>query len=475
MLTRRSLLKGTLKISAALALDSYADCFGEALPPQTLVRSSSSPVKIQSNFIGLGYEMSSVAAVGLLSRDNRRYVNLIHGLGPEGVIRVGGIVANYTRYQPNGTTRAEPLNTVITRESLEQFAKFLNRIGWTAIWSVNFAQGGLENAILEARAVASVLGPRLLALELGNEVEFYGSGDKSFRKPTYNFDDYLAEFKEWRSAILKAVPGVRFAAPDTATSVEWVERMASEARDYVQLLTTHYYRDAQSHGTIEQLLVPDPRLKEVLIRLRAASNKSGIPWRLCETNSFSGGGRPSISDTFVGTLWTLDLMCLIAVYGCSGVNIETGVNQLGFVSSYSPIQDNGQGINTAGAPYYGMLAFAMARQGCTEAMMLDAPGTAKNVTAYAFGNSGRVHSAVVINRDEKDARISVAELDMERGLSAMRLLAPAVGSKTGLTFAGGGVDANGKWSPIHSEQVPGFEIGVPGMSAVVVRRRPRGV
>ena len=474
MLTRRSLLKGTLKISAALALDSYADCFGEALPPGALVRSSSAPVKIQSNFIGLGYEMSSVAPIGLLSQDNRRYVNLIHGLGPDGVIRVGGIVANYTRYEPNGTTRAEPLNTVVTRAGLEQFAKFLNRIGWTAIWSVNFAQGGLENAILEARAVASVLGPRLLALELGNEVEFYGRGDKPFRKPTYNFDDYLAEFKEWRSAILKAVPGVKFAAPDTATSVEWVERMASEARDDVQLLTTHYYRGAQSHGTIEQLLVPDPRLKEVLVRLRTASKSSGIPWRLCETNSFSGGGRPNVSDAFIGTLWTLDLMCLLAVYGCSGVNIETGVNQLGFVSSYSPIQDNGQGINTAGAPYYGMLAFAMARQGCTEAMMLDAPGTAKNITAYAFGNSGKVHSAVVINRAEKDARISVGKLGMELGLSAMRLLAPAVSSKTGLTFAGGGVDANGKWSPIHSEQVPGFEIQVPGMSAVVIRRQQSG-
>jgi hypothetical protein len=52
--------------------------------------------------------MSSVAPLGLLSPANERYVNLIRGLGKEGVIRVGGIVADYTRYQPDGTIRARP-------------------------------------------------------------------------------------------------------------------------------------------------------------------------------------------------------------------------------------------------------------------------------------------------------------------------------------------------------------------------------
>ena len=69
---------------------------------------------------------------------------------------------------------------------------------------------------------------------------------------------------------------------------------------------------------------------------RAASLESGIPWRICETNSFSGGGLPGVSDTFLGALWTLDFMLLLASYGCSGVNIETGVNQLGFCRTWMP-------------------------------------------------------------------------------------------------------------------------------------------
>lgn len=65
-----------------------------------------------------------------------------------------------------------------------------------------------------------------------------------------------------------------------------------------------------------------------------------------------------------------------------------GVNQLGFVSSYSPIQDNGQAHNTAGVPYYGMLAFAYARSGSSQSIALEVPAADLDLTAYAFGNDG---------------------------------------------------------------------------------------
>jgi hypothetical protein len=159
-------------------------------------------------------------------------------------------------------------------------------------------------------------------------VENYYRGKKPFRNAPYDYETYRKEYGDWRGAILKAVPRVGFAAPNTASSVAWVERMAADANGDVQLLTTHYYWNNQSRGSAEQLLVAPPRLKDILTRLRTASRQSGIPWRMCETNSFSGGGLPGVSDTFVGALWTLDFMLLLAQYGCAGVNIETGVNQL---------------------------------------------------------------------------------------------------------------------------------------------------
>lgn len=468
MLTRRALIGNTVKISAGLAFAPSHFSFADTAPLLALRLGSAAPVHIPADFIGLGYEMSSVAPLGLLSATNHRYVELISGLGPKGVLRVGGIVADYTRYEPNGTIKAEPKDTVITRASLEQFAEFLRKIGWTAIWSVNSAQGSLEDAVKEARAVAEVLGPQLLALEIGNEVEDYKRGQKPFRKPPYDYETYRKEYSEWHDAIHKAVPGVHFAGPDTASSVEWVEQMAKDASGDVQLLTTHYYRSGQRRGTVEALLHPDPRLEDVLTRLRTASQQSGIPWRMCESNSFSGGGLPGVSDTFIGALWTLDYMLLLAKYGCSGVNIETGVNQLGFVSSYSPIQDDGKGMNSAGVPYYGMLAFAAARKGCPEIFPVDIDTQGVNLTAYVLGEGGKARAVVAVNKDtSRDAHLSIAELGMGNAM-ALRLVSPSPDSKTGVTLGGAAVDEEGRWMAKSKEHIHGGSVTVPRMSAVVL-------
>ncbi len=466
-LTRRTLLETTLKNSAGLTVAPGALRPAERGSPPVLTLRAAKPVPIPPKFTGLGYEMSSVAPLGLLSASNNRHVELIKGLGPDGVLRVGGIVADFTRYEPNGTIVAERQNTVITRASLDQFGAFLSEIGWSAIWSVNFAQGTLPEAVEESRAVASVLGSRLLALELGNEVDGYR---KPFRDPPYNYDVFRKEYEEWHAAIVKAVPGVPFAAPDTASNVDWVEGMAKDARGKVQLLTTHYYCGGQDHGIPERLLNSDPQLIRKLERLRTASETSGIPWRMCETNSFFGGGRPGVSDTFIAALWTLDYMLLLTAYGCSGVNMETGVNQLGFVSSYSPVQDDGKGSNRAGVPYYGMLAYASATRGWTELFPVDVPASSPGLTAYALGNVGTVHSIVLVNRGDSDARVSLAALGLNRRLDAKRLRAPYGSSTSGVTFAGAAVNADGKWSPGTTEQINGPNVIVPKLSAVVLSR-----
>ena len=246
------------------------------------------------------------------------------------------------------------------------------------------------------------------------------------------------------------MPSARFAAPDTAGSVEWVEKMAKDAHGDVQLLTTHYYRNGQKQGSADQLTHADPRLLDKMMRLRLAAQQSGIPWRMCETNSFSGGGLPNVSDTLLGALWTLDFMAILAKYGCSGVNIETGVNQLGFISSYSPIQDDRAGNNTAGVPYYGMLAFATAQAGCAQSIPLDVVEAYPDLTAYAFGAAAKIKALILVNRHTEPVSVSTADLGIRRG-GILRLTGPAAESKTGIRFGGAPVDASGRWAPTAKE------------------------
>jgi len=467
MLNRRTFTGDALKISAALALPWSRMSMSQADAAPSIQLSGGAPIEIPQDFIGLGYEMLSVATPGLLSASNRCYVELVRGLGPKGVVRVGGIVADYTRYLPDGPVANHFKNTVITRASLGEFAGFLKATGWTAIWSVNFAQGTIQQAVEEAHAVSEVLGSNLLALELGNEVENYGKS-QPFRANPYAYEAYREEFETWRAAIVQAVPRARFAGPDTAQSLDWVERMAKDADGKVQLLTTHYYRNGQRRGSAQQLLARDPRLEEVTVRMRAAAQQSAIPWRMCEINSFSGGGLPGVSDTLIGALWTLNTMLLLAQGGCSGVNMETGGNQLGFISSYSPVQDDGHGVNSAGAPYYGMLAFTHAFSGCRQMLPLMPGNFAEGVSAYVFGSGGNPRNVAIVNTSAANAQISIAGLDIYHA-SILRLAAPAPESKTGITFGGTAVDSAGRWKPAASEKLQHGSILVPRMSAAVIR------
>jgi hypothetical protein len=468
--SRRAVVKLMLNGAGCLALGrARALALGGETAPAVLGLSAGAPVAIADDYMGLGYEMSSVAAPGLLSASNHAYVALVNGLGAKGGIRVGGIVADYTRFDAAGPPAWDAHNTVIDEASLGRFAGFLRATGWRAIWSLNFAQGSLEDAVREAKAVDAALGAHLLGFELGNEVENYARGAHPFRPASWDYAAYRSQFREWRAAIRKALPHSRFAAPDTASSVEWVENMARDADGEAQLLTTHYYRTDQRRGSAEQLLTPDPRLADVLARLRAASAQSRIPWRMCETNSFSGGGLPGVSDTIVGALWTLDFMLRLAAGGCCGVNIETGVNQLGFLSYYSPIRNDSEGSASAGVPYYGMLAFAWARQGCTQMLPVDADLRGIGATAYALGRSGRPRSVVVINRDRSRAAVvSLRDLHIEDA-TVFRLTAPATESTSRATFGGSSVDAGGHWLATATEKIRDGNLSVPEMTAAVVR------
>jgi hypothetical protein len=467
MLTRRAMLARMLSASAALAMARGAQVLAEPNAGFSLILEKTKPVEVPVDFTGLGYEMSSIATPGLLSPTNHRYANLVRGLGPKGVLRAGGIVANYTRFIPTGPARHDRKDTVITRACLNRFAAFLDEVGWQAIWSVNFAQGTIGEAIEEARAVSDALGTKLLALEIGNEVDTYGKG-QPFRPASYGYEAYRREYEEWHDAIAKAVPGIRFAAPDTARTAAWVERMARDDRGEVQLFTTHYYRNGQQRGSAEQLLTPDPRLEDALVRMHAATQQSGIPWRMCEINSFSGGGLPGVSNTFVGALWTLNTMLLLARYGCAGVNMETGVNQLGFVSSYSPIQDDGKGNNSAGVPYYGMLAFATACAGCHQLMPVEAGSERGSVRAYVLGAQGIPRSVVTVNMGSASAvQVSFASLGMKHA-RVLRLAAPAADSRSDVKFGGAAVDQIGKWRPETEERVRNGQVKVPPMSAAVM-------
>jgi hypothetical protein len=428
---------------------------------------------ISPDFLGLGYEISSVARPGLMSGANGVYVQLVRTLGARGVVRVGGNTADYARYAASAASASSPYETVVNQAALQELGGFLRATGWNLIWALNLGTGSETEAVAEARAVTAIAGERLLAFEIGNEPDLFSR--EKHRPLGYGYEEWLADYRRYKRALRAQLPDIPLAGPDVAGKTDWVTRFAAdEGRDSV-LLTHHYYREGQNPGsTIEKLLGVDAKLQPELNQLGAASQSCGRPYRICEVNSFSGGGRPGVSDTMAAALWVLDYMFTLASNGCSGVNMETGVNQLGFISSYSPIGDDEQGHYEARPEYYGMLAFSLVGHG--DLLLAEVDTNRPAIKAYAARSR---EGALVLTLINKGAEPCVLRLDSAndgRDATVLRLKGPSVDAKTGITLGGAEVTSRGTWKPAKQEVVPvqrgQLILRMPAASAAMVTFLP---
>jgi hypothetical protein len=474
MMDRRGFLANSIKTSAILGI---APLLGNVLragaePTNVSIRihPDRKTRQIPNDFVGLGYEISSVAKPGLLAGGNRPYVQLVRNLGASGVIRVGGATSDNASFVPNGAAKSLPKGTVVNQESLRQLRSFLLAVGWKLIWGLNLGEGSVQDAVEESQAVASIIGDKLLAFEIGNEPDLFRGGH---RPKGWAYSDYLVDYRQYKAAIRARLPEARFAGPDTAGSTDWVESFSRDEGQDILLLTEHYYLGpgGSEASTEEKMLGPDPKIASISKRLEAISSSSHLPYRICETNSFYNGGRPGVSDTFGSALWVLDYMFGLASAGAGGVNMETGVNHLGFISHYSPIGEDSEKCFAA-PEYYGMLAFAQGSQG--ELVDLDVEQHAVNLTAYAVARNNKQVVLTVINKDEsRDASIGIQFREGLHRASAIRLAAPSVQSKNGITFGGASVDPDGNWKVARQENVKVIHgnalIALPASSAAIVK------
>jgi hypothetical protein len=412
--------------------------------------------RIPADFMGLGYEVSSVSERGLLAGSNRRYVEMVRGLSREGVIRIGGNTSDYAAWSPAGPAVSSPKGSVVDRRGIDDLGTFLRATGWRVIWGFNLGRGSVDDAVNEAAAVASATGDRLFAFEIGNEPDLFPG---VHRAAGYSYAEYYAEYQRFKKAIRAKLPNAPFAGPDVIVHADWLEEFARVESSDIQLLTYHFYPEGppdNPSSTIETLMKPSPILLGLLARLQAASRASGVPYRICETNSCFGGGKPGVSDTMASALWGLDYMFTLALFGAAGVNMETGVNHLGFLSYYTPM------TREAVRPlYYGMLAFAMASRGERVQASLDAAGL--NMAAYAVrSDAGEVWVTLINKEANHDATVRATCPGISTAHVA-RLTAPSLESKEGVRLS--------ELDALKSVRVGELEIHVPRASAAIIRLR----
>jgi hypothetical protein len=408
--------------------------------------------EIPSDFMGLGYEISAVAKPGLMSGKNAAYVQFVRTLGARGVIRIGGNTSDYATFTQSGDVVSAPKATVVNERSIRDLATFLDATGWQLIWGLNLGRGTIDQAVTEAQVVANATGKNLLAIEIGNEPDLFDR-NQTHRPAPYGYPQFLADYRKYKAAIREKLPGVPLAGPDAANKTDWLTEFARDEGSDLRLLTQHYYSEGPPQNpasTIETLMHPGARLSNMLASCRAASKASGIPYRICETNSCFGGGKPGVSDTLASALWVLDYLHTIAAADGAGANIETDVNHLGFISYYTPIW-NDNGAFSAKPIYYGMLAFLLGSTGNRIRADLDAADL--NVKAYSVRTSNGLAVTVINKEASRNARVRIETQGSSSRASAVRLEGPSLESKTGVTLARSSVADSGTWKPAHEEEL----------------------
>jgi hypothetical protein len=397
---------------------------------------------IPQDFTGLSYESAQLANPGFFSPANKELIALFRQLSPSGNLRLGGGSSEFTTYSDAGPVGPPPFEvfgpdtsktvkhgTVTTALALRNLRGFLDATGWSCLYGLNLGQGSKENASTEAAAAFRILGPRLMAFQIGNEPDSFRN---RYRPATWGPAEYVAEWNAFHDAIAAITPGAKFAGPDISNKLPFLTAFAGEALRHkdVILLTAHYYAmgPAGSAGaTLDQLAEADPKqatMHEAGFAVVAQAMKiSGLPFRMSEGNSCWNGGQPGVSDTLASALWCADTMLRFAALGWCGINLHGGGS--GF---YTPI---------AGAPttgfsrrpgYFGM-QFAQSFAGAN-LLTASLTGPGAHTTAYVVENQARLQVAV-INKD--NGAVSV-ELPARAGMKAWKLSGPSLESKEGTMF-----------------------------------------
>src|SRR6185437_4865464 len=265
---------------------------------------------IPRDYTGLSYESAQLANPDFFSPKNKELIALFRELSTNGNLRLGGGSSEFTTYSdadPSGpppfevfgpdTSKTVKHGTVTTALALRNLRGFLDATGWSCLYGLNLGQGTKENAAAEAVAVQRILGPRLMAFQIGNEPDSFRN---RYRPATWGPEDFLREWNEFHAAIVAAVPGAKFAGPDISNKLAFLTTFAEEARKHkdVVLLTAHYYAMGPAgnpDATIEQLLSPDPKLTTMKAKdfpvVADAMKTAGLPFRMSEGNSCWNGGQ----------------------------------------------------------------------------------------------------------------------------------------------------------------------------------------
>jgi len=414
------------------------------------VQSGSGPT-LRDDFIGLSFEASILASPALTSGNLAQYLKT---LGP-GVMRFGGNFVDTTFWTAKGEKAPSWAVTTLTPADLTRLKQLAQASGWKVILGVNLKHPDPARAADEAAHAKSILGAALMAIEIGNEPNYY---------PGYSPAKLWSDYQRYRKAINQAAPGVGLVGPETGSApaaVTYLQDFAKREQGNVDLfaLTTHFYPACARNTTvtIADLLSPafHDKIKARAQILVDAAGPLKIPAIMDEANSVSCEGEDGVSDVYASSLWAVDDELLIASMGIRGEYFHSAIAKCGapkpFYKAYTPFcapsdADAAAGRLRAQPEYYGLLMLQQVGTGTFVPLANSDTGTLR---AYAVRNGTRLR--LVLDNLQDPASNGNRTVTVHLGAAYtqgdfLRLTGPALNAKSGISLGGHTVGLDGTFA-----------------------------
>ena len=428
---------------------------------------------IPRDFSGLSFEASNLlpepGGGHLFSAENKPLIDLFRTLGI-GSLRIGGSTADMPRYAVPGEADVDHL-----------FA-FAAAAGVKVLYTLRLPRSKEEDDAAIAGYIQRKYGARLTCFEIGNEPDFY-------RRVYKEIPDYVTYRRFWNevaAAVKRVAPGAKFCGPAAGGTTAWARSFAADfARSgEIAAVVQHEYPGGDGNligSAPARDLMLSRGWMELYDRLytsfAAAARTNGLPYRLEETNNFTGGAKDA-TETFAASLWALDYLHWWAAHGAGGLNFHNRRWILN--TTIFPVNPADDGLKSGYLVHpiaYGIKAFDLGGHGAVVPLTISNPD-AVNVTAYAVRDGSNLFVTVINKKDPgadpQDAGVTVLTPGNSSKAEAMFLTAPdnELASKEGITLGGAAIRDSawdGKWTAVAPDASGRIAIKVPGVSAVVIK------
>lgn len=335
-----------------------------------------------------------------LTATNQCLSNLKDLTGVWPPIRIGGTTQDRAQYDGNSSAYVvysveSPADAPASLTFGSNFMTLAGQYSGSVVMGLNRGKNNVDNTIAAAEVAVSEIG-NLLAIELGNEPEYYPKDGQPIASGldwtpaadavSQNNWDITVGSALGAGTIIQA--GNSNESPPNWGATELIAAENDTVKQYVKTYAHHNYPG----GTVTSLMSHANIVKNLHVFDAdvAAALAEGKPYIFGETNSVAGGGAASVSPTFGAALWTMDYV-LRATYS----NISRTYFHHGTIGN---CQYCFWGRYSMGAPYYGAYAATALLAKATHLTVID-DGTTNYAVYVTFDATGAPLKALLYNSD----------------------------------------------------------------------------